>query len=359
MSILMAMRFLLTVVAILTLAVLPVLTVYGQEETGEATVEEAPQLTPITDVKTYKSWEFGCSLTAPVGWELKTGVPGALAKIIDPTKEAYLSLSANLLAEIIPLTDYRVRMERSKELYDLGGRSLKQLVEADRNLAEDVEPFFSPETLSLYESVLHDDSLSAEELALIRAEQLGDEGESYDIGPLQTMGTYLYDEVDASAGKSQRTIGIYCVRGNVGYTIIATAPGEKFDSFLPAFKEVIEEIDLRNLTGGRYAVPEPIKIETEKVGLIMGKVLKNGLGVAGVDVKLYRSVGDFKNDSPMVVVTSNSYGEFLFMNLPPGSGFLLDAEGNMEGTYVRAWQPISKLEVTEGRATMVNIEVVE
>jgi len=338
--------------------------VYAQETSSDATTTgettaETPQLTPIAPSNTYKSWEFGCILTAPEGWKLSTSAPGALAMVTDPTQQASLSLSASLLAEIIPLNDYRARMEYGNELNQAGGQNLKDLIEKDKSAGEGEKTFFPEESLILYEYVLNDDAPTPEELAIIEAQKLSSDSESCPTGPLQTLATYLYDIVDTSSAKTERLVGIYCLRGNVGYTIYAKAPKESFDSFLPTFKKIIDEIDLRHLTGGRYSVPEPIKIETEKVGLIMGKVLMNGMGMPGVKVKLYRSVTDYKNEAPMEEVTSNSYGEFLFMNLNPGSGFLLDAEGESSGAYVRAWQPISKLVVTEGRATMVNIEVVE
>jgi hypothetical protein len=360
----MAMKHLFYPAIILPLVLLGFAPINAQETTGDTTTTgetttETPQLTPIAPSNTYKSWEFGCTLTAPEGWKLSTDAPGALAMVTDPTQQASLSLSANLLAEVIPLSDYRVRMEYDNELNKAGGQDLKNLLDKDKSVPEGGKTYLPREYLKLYEDILNDDSPTAEELAIINAQKLSSDSESCSTGPLQTMATYLYDMVDTSSAKTERLVGIYCLRGNVGYTIFAKAPKESFDSFLPTFKKIIDEIDLRHLTGGRYSVPEPIKIETEKVGLIMGKVLMNGLGMPGVKVKLYRSVTDYKSDTPMEEVTSNSYGECLFMNLNPGSGFLLDAEGESSGTYVRAWQPISKLVVTEGRATMVNIEVVE
>jgi hypothetical protein len=168
------------------------------------------------------------------------------------------------------------------------------------------------------------------------------------------MTTRLYEAEDLA----ETMIVFYIVGGGVGYTVTVAAEREGFYAALPLAQDVITAMKLDRLSGGRYALPDAKAIAAAKKGIIMGKVLANGKPVGGAGVNLYVDVGAYGKGVPSHQSRSNGYGEYTFTQLEAGRYYLLEVYGVSDaGTRVRSVQPITNIDVVEGRIVFVNIEV--
>jgi hypothetical protein len=325
---------------------------FSQDDTVSDTENEIEER-----VERFSSWEFGISFEIPENWQ-KSKKPGYLVRLTEESLGIEFSIKARLLSEKIPVDNFIKRMEGEMSLNE-GYKiyNLKELLERDDFWGNEMEvPADKTEWKNPYESLLYDDEPSEEVLKKIKEkiEKLEEEEKEVDIEiPIQTEATFLYD------GGDIRNIAIYIMRGNVGYVFKMTSKRISFLNNIDDFAEILKEVDVRHIYGGQYAEEDVVEIDVKNTGVISGKVLYNGMTVPDTSIYLYKSYDDYKKGNAFDSIKSNYVGEYWFVDIEPGSGFIIDARFSGDGGSLKSYKPIDGVKVIEGKVTFVNIELVQ
>jgi len=351
------MRFInsASILLLITLSLIP-LTIHPQDE---ITTDEGDDVETV-EANTFTSWEFGISFTIPDNFERQKR-PGYLIIIKDTKNNLEFSIKVRLLSEIIPIDQFVSRMESEMNLKDGFERhDLKELIKDNEFWSGELTiPTDGTEWSNPYEILLYDDTPDEELLAKIKKEMEKVKGGDEEIFlPVQTEATYLYDDVSGSGGVGRQVV-VYCIKGNVGYAFDMKTMKDSFSANIPAFNDILRDIDIRNIYGGQYGITEVIEIDVENTGVISGKVLHNGITIPDATIFLYNNYNDFKSGNYLKSIKSNYYGEYWFVEIEPGESFIIDAVFSGDGSSLRAYSPIDRIEVNKGKVTFVNIELIE
>lgn len=328
---------------------------FAQEDEGDVEVEEEK-------LDQYSSWEFGVSFSIPEEWEIKKR-PGYLVRIVKPITDLSFSVKARLLSEIIPLDDFVQRMEREMKMSEGFARyDLQDIIDDVDFWGQEFTVPSEGDWSNPYEILLYDDTPDEELIEELKEkikemEEEGEIEESEKIEiPQQTEITVLYDEV---GDLKLRHLIVYCIKGNVGYAFKMTDRLSSFKSNITIFNKLLRDIDIRHVYGGQYGIDEMVDIDIENSGVISGKVLYNGITVPDASIYLYKDIKSYRSGKAYKEIKSNYYGEYWFIEVKPGSNFIIDAEFKSDGRNLKAYKPIDNVSVSQGKVTFVNIELIE
>jgi hypothetical protein len=301
----------------------------------------------------YSSREYGIYFDVPAGWTLDRKPASGLVALSDSLGLLKITVTAQIMAKKADVREFAKRMEGGRK-----GAVVAELVddttfpEAKRNI---LEPFVYDDTKKADKAREEHEKAEAKRPVAISGE--GGEGSGSipdDPQFLAEMTTRLYE------GENQPTTELvfYVIGGGVGYTVTVAAARDDFYAVLPLAHDAIMAMGLDRLSGGRYALPDAKALEAGKLGIIMGKVLKNGRPIAGAAVNLYSDAACHSKGVPSYRARSNGYGEYSITHLDAGRYYRLEVYGvSDEGERVRSVQPITNIDVVEGRIVFVNIEV--
>lgn len=305
----------------------------------------------------FASREFGLYFDVPAGWKLDRKPDEGLVALRDSLGLLKITVAARIMPKKKDVREFAKEAERARGLATEGA-VVAALVE-DPSFPEAKRDVLKP---FVYDDVKRVDKARKdyEESKVQRPVDLtGDErGESGSIPEerefLAEMTTRLYENEKVPT----TNLVFYVIGGGVGYSVTIAAPREDFYAALPLSHDVIAGMKLDKLSGGRYALPDDKALAAAKKGIIMGKVLKNGRPVSGAAVNLYAEAANYTKGVPSHRARSNGYGEYTFTQLEAGRYYLLEVYGvSDEGMRVRSLQPITNIDVIEGRIVFVNIEV--
>ncbi|MGQ9705818.1 MAG: hypothetical protein ACUVWP_02280 [bacterium] len=303
----------------------------------------------------YLNWEFGVSFTIPEGWTLNKNVPGYLAILNDQLELASFSVVAILMSEQKQFGDFKNIMKEHIGLSKEKETSLKNALKEPNYLI--VESIYmvidkNGELRNPYELLLYDNEPDTKLIEKLRSEKTPEEKI-----PKQTIGTYIYDTKEGEKKIHYRNIVIYSVAGNIGYVFINRAPKELYMKYITTFITLLKEIKPNNLSGGQYGLIGSMETKLENTGIISGRALKEGMSISGITVKLYANQEDYKLGKPLKETTTNSVGEFWFMDVKPANNMIIDAIGYVGTKKIKSWQPVYNITVEIGKVTFVNVEI--
>jgi hypothetical protein len=308
-----------------------------------------------SEPESYASREYGVYFDVPAGWKLDRKPKEGLVAVRDSLGLLEITLSAEIVAKKRDVREFADKAELGRGLAKKGA-VLAQLV---------ADPALDQKKREVLKPLVYDDTervdKARKEYEEAEAKRPVDVSESGDAGAipderqfLAEMTTRLYEAEDMP----KALLVFYVIGGGVGYTVTVAAEREGFYAALPLAQDVITAMKLDRLSGGRYALPNAKALAAAKRGIIMGKVLANGRPVGGAAVNLYADAAQYTKGVPTYRSRSNGYGEYTFTQLETGRYYLLEVYGVSDaGERVRSVQPITNIDVVEGRIVFVNIEV--
>lgn len=305
----------------------------------------------------YATKEYGIYFDVPPGWTLNKKPASGLVEVVSSLGYATVNIAVKVLPHRQDVTDF---VKDQETTLGLGrGEYAVDLLEAGK---------LTPDEASVVEELLLDDRAAVkkkrEAWEKEQAKKTADAGMDEtrftsltEESPLflTRFATKLYDFPE----KAKKYFVYYVIGGGIGYRITVSAEREGFFAALGLAREVLLRIKPEALDGGRYALPSDAQIRAAKMGLVIGKVLSNGVPVGGASVKLYDTKESYARREPVYSGRSNYYGEYVLTAVRPGKYYLLEAEGaNESGERVRSLQPITGIEIGPGNAVSINVEVV-
>ena len=303
----------------------------------------------------FASREYGIYFDVPAGWKLDRKPEDGLCALRDSLGLLRIHVTAAIMPKKKDVREFAKTAERGRGLSGKGV-TLADLVEKsslDERKREILKPFVYDDTKSTDEAKKkHDEAEAKRPVDVVEGEGSGSIPDEEQF--LAEMTTRLYEAEDMP----ETMLVFYVVGGGVGYTITVASEREGFYAALPLAQDVVTAMRLDRLSGGRYALPDAKALAAAKKGIIMGKVLTNGRPVGGAGVNLYVNAADYTKGVPTHQSRSNGYGEYTFTQLEAGRYYLLEVYGVSDaGERVRSVQPITNIDVIEGRIVFVNIEV--
>lgn len=356
------MRDALRIIVFVAIVSVP-LAAFGQEGEAPATSDEAPPVAaeePPPEAPaaiSYATKEYGVYFDVPAGWVLNKKPASGLVEVASSLGYATVNIAVRILADRTDVVDFVKKQEGM--LGWRGGQYAVDILNAGT---------LSSDESAVLEGFILDDREAMEKKRerweKEQAEKAADAGfDEARFGSLTEerpsfyarMTTKVYDLPE----KGTRYLVYYIVGGGVGYRITVSAERDGFYAMLPLARDIIDGINPAGLKGGRYALPSETQIRAAKQGLIIGKVLSNGVPVAGVEVKLYETKSSYERGDPVGEALSNHRGEYVLTALRPGKYFLLEAVGTSDaGVRIRSLQPITNIDVESANAVSINVEVV-
>jgi len=306
----------------------------------------------------YASREYGIYFEVPAGWALDRKPADGLVAFQDSLGLLRIVVTAQIMPQKRDVREFADKTERAR---GLGGKGLV--------VARWLEDPSVPEVKrKVLEPVLYDDTKQTdeakrkyEEAKAKRPADLGEGGADDGTGSIPGESEFMAEittRLYEAEGEAATQLVYYVVGGGVGYTITVAAAREDFFAALPMASDAITAMKIDRLSGGRYALPDAKALAAAKKGIIMGKVLSNGQPVAGAAVHLYGDAATYADGIPSYRSRSNGYGEYTLTQLKAGRYYLLEVYGVSDaGSLVRSVQPITNIDVVEGRIVFVNIEV--
>lgn len=332
------------------------LTAFGQEGEGPAaTPEEPPPEEPAA--VSYATKEYGIYFDVPAGWVLNKKPASGLVEVASSLGYAKVNIAVRILDHRTEVVDFVKKQEGM--LGWRGGEYAVDVLAAGTPAADEsavLEGFVLDDRKAMEKKRERWEKEQAEKAAdagfdEVRFGSLTDERPSF----YARTATKIYDFPE----KGTKYLVYYVVGGGVGYRITVSAERDGFYAMLPLARDIIDGINPAGLKGGRYALPSETQMRAAKQGLIMGKVLSNGVPVAGVKIKLYETKSSYERGDPVGEARSNHYGEYILTALRPGKYFLLEAVGTSDdGVRIRSLQPITNIDVEPANAVSINVEVV-
>ena len=303
----------------------------------------------------YASREYGIYFDVPAGWKLDRKPEEGLFALRDSLGLLRIRVTAAIMPKKKDVREFADATERNRGLSGKGTVLAESVAGSslDERKREVLKPFVYDDTKRTDEAKREDAEAQAKRP--VDVPEAGDAGSIPDEEKfLAEMTTRLYE-----AGDTPETLLVfYVVGGGVGYTVTVAAEREGFYAALPLAQDVVTAMKLDRLSGGRYALPDAKALAAAKKGLLMGKVLANGRPVGGAAVNLYVDAANHTKGVPTHRSRSNGYGEYTFTQLDAGRYYLLEVYGVSDaGERVRSVQPITNIDVVEGRIVFVNIEV--
>jgi len=305
----------------------------------------------------YASREFGIYFDVPAGWTLDRKPTDGLVALSDSLALLKITVAAQIMPKKIDVREFADRLERERGLAAKGA-AVAGLVgdaafaEAKRDV---LKPFAYDDTERVDKAREKYEKAEAQRPVDLAGDERGEPGAIPDERRfLAEMTTRLYE----AEGRSVTQLIFYVIGGGVGYTVTVAAARDDFYAALPLGHDAVAAMKLDKLSGGRYALPDAKAVAAAKRGIIMGKVLSNGSAVGGAAVNLYADAASYAKGVPSHRARSNGYGEYTITHLDAGRYYLLEVYGvSDEGERVRSVQPITNIDVVEGRIVFVNIEV--
>ncbi|UCH77553.1 MAG: carboxypeptidase regulatory-like domain-containing protein [Candidatus Coatesbacteria bacterium] len=306
----------------------------------------------------YASREYGIYFDVPAAWTLDRKPTDGLVALQDSLGLLRIVVTAQIMPQRRDVREFADKMERNR---GLGGKGVvvarwledPSVPEAKRKV---LEPLVYDDTKQTDEAKRKYEEAKAKRPVDL-AEGAADDGTGSIPGESEFMAeitTRLYE----AEGEAPTRLVFYVVGGGVGYTVNIAAAGDDFYAALPMASDAITAMKIDRLSGGRYALPDAKALAAAKKGIIMGKVLSNGQPVAGAAVHLYADAATYGQGVPSHRSRSNGYGEYTITQLEAGRYYLLEVYGVSDaGSRVRSVQPITNIDVVEGRIIFVNIEV--
>lgn len=305
----------------------------------------------------FASKEFGLYFDAPAGWTLDKKPADGLCTLRDTLGLIEINVAARIIPQKKDVRDFADKEERNR---DLGaGKTLFLPVDAgafDAKQCEVLAPFVLDDIKKTEEArKKHEEEKSKQPITVGTCLPDG-------AGSIPSEEPTFLAEITTryygSEAAPKSFLVYYVIGGGVGYSVAVSAARADFFGVLPLALDAVKAMKLDRLSGGRYALPDAKAISDAKMGIIMGKVLSNGTPIAGAAVNLYASAGDHKKGVPTFRVIANSYGEYTITQLRPGRYYMIEVYGVSDaGARVRSVQPITNIEITDGRVTFVNLEV--
>jgi hypothetical protein len=319
--------------------------------------EDKPAVPPAEpEVVRYATKEYGIYFDVPAGWALNKKPASGLVEVSSRLGYVTVNVAVKILPDRVDVSEF-VKNQESVLGWGRGGYAVDVLA-ADT---------LAPDEKAALEDFLLDDREAVEKKRekweKEQAEKAADAGMGEarfgsltEERPLfhARMTTKLYDFPE----KGTRYLVYYVIGGGVGYRITVSAERDGFYAMMPLAREIIDGINPVGLSGGRYALPSETQMRAAKQGLIIGKVLSNGVPVPGVKVKLYDTKAGYERGEPVGETLSNHYGEYVLTSLRPGKYYLLEAVGTSGGGKVQSLQPITNIDVESANAVSINLEVV-
>lgn len=304
--------------------------------------------TALVEGNRYSTKEFGCSLLAPEGWTLTLSIEEFLAKVESPTKDMSCGVRAQLFKEPVPIDKFIAGVEGAYGI-SRKGQDLKKYL---KPTLDSLDGEANKEQYDRIKGFIFDDAPTPEQLEKARKDS-EDRGGISEM-PEQTMASriYILPAAPPERPAEKTMLAYYIVRRTVGYAYVFTLPPGGFSASIPYLDVILSDARLKNLEGGRYALPGSIPIGPPKFGLIQGKVLRNGMDMGGVSIALYRKREDYTANKVYMRTVSTVGGEFMITNVPPGRYYILTVEG-LDGIA----KPVYNLTVQEGRAFLTNLEL--
>jgi hypothetical protein len=309
-----------------------------------------------SEPKSYANREYGLYFDVPAGWSLERKPKDGLVSLRDSLGLLRISVTAQIMPQRKDVREFAGKVERARGLKGKGAVVATLLAEPSFPDAkrEVLKPFVYDDTDLTDEARRKNDEAEAKRAADVREFPAEGAAAPEEREFLAEMTTRLYE----AEGQAATTLVFYVIGGGVGYTVTVAAAREDFFAALPLAQDVIRAIKLDKLSGGRYALPDADALTTAEKGIIMGKVLSNGRPVGGAAVNLYADAASYVKGVPSHRSRSDGYGEYAFTQLEGGRYYLLEVYGvSDEGERVRSVQPITNIDVVEGRVVFVNIEV--
>ncbi len=306
--------------------------------------------------ESYASREYGLYFDVPAGWSLERRPKEGLVSLRDSLGLLRINVAAQIMPKRIDVRELADEAERASGLDVKGSPVAKLLADAAYPDAKrEVLKAFVYDDVDLTDKARREyEEAKAKRPVDVREVSGGRTAAPEEREFLAEMTTRLYE----AEGQAATRLVFYVVGGGVGYTVTVAAAREDFYAVLPLARDVIGAIKLDKLSGGRYAIPDADALTAAKKGIIMGKVLADGRPVGGAAVNLYADAATYAKGVPSHRSRSDGYGEYAFTQLEAGRYYLLEVYGiSDEGERVRSVQPITDIDVVEGRAVFVNIEV--
>jgi len=268
-----------------------------------------------SEPESYSSREYGLYFDVPAGWSLERRPKDGLLSLRDSLGLLRINVTAQIMPQRKDVREFADEVERARGLKEKGAAVAKLMADpAFPDAKREVLRVFAYDDTDLTDKARRE----SEELRAKR---------SVDVGELPPEGITAPEEREFLA---EMTTRLYEAEGQ------------------PATRLVF--------SGGRYALPDADALTTAEKGIIMGKVLSNGRLVGGAAVNLYADAAAYAKGVPSHRSRSDGYGEYAFTQLEGGRYYLLDGISD-EGERVRSVQPITDIDVVEGRVVFVNIEV--
>jgi hypothetical protein len=302
----------------------------------------------------FASREYGLYFDVPAGWKLDRKPEDGLCALRDSLGLLRIHVTAAIMPKKKDVREFAKSSERSRGLSAKGVplTSFLEGLSGDDKRRELLKLFVYDDTKSVDEAKKKHDEAEAKRPVDVGGEGSGSIPDEEQF--LAEMTTRLYEAEDMP----ETLLVFYIVGGGVGYSVTVATEREGFYAALPLAQDVITAMKLDRLSGGRYALPDAKAIAAARKGIIMGKVLANGKPVGGAGVNLYGGAADYTKGIPTHRSRSNGYGEYSFTQLDAGRYYLLEVYGVSDaGERVRSVQPITNIDVVEGRIVFVNIEV--
>jgi hypothetical protein len=302
----------------------------------------------------FASREYGLYFDVPAGWKLDRKPEDGLCALRDSLGLLRIHVTAAIMPQKKDVREFAKSWERSRGL-SAKGVVLSDFLEGlpgDDRRREILKPFVYDDTEGVDEAKKKHVEAEAKRPVDVAGEGSGSIPDEERF--LAEMTTRLYEAEDMP----ETLLVFYIVGGGVGYSVTVAAEREGFYAALPLAQDVITAMKLDRLSGGRYALPDAKAVAAARKGIIMGKVLANGKPVGGAGINLYVGAADYTKGIPTHRSRSNGYGEYSFTQLDAGRYYLLEVYGVSDaGERVRSVQPITNIDVVEGRIVFVNIEV--
>jgi hypothetical protein len=305
----------------------------------------------------YASREYGIYFDVPAGWTLDRKPTNGLVALSDSLGLLKITVTAQIMAKRTDVREFANKVERGRGLAAKGA-DVADLVgdpafaEAKRNI---LQPFVYDDTGRVDKARKEHEEVEVQRPVDLTGDGRAESGSIPDEPQfLAEMTTRLYEAEDLPVTQ----LIFYVIGGGVGYTVTVAAARDDFYAALPLGRDAVVAMKLDRLSGGRYALPDAKALAAAKRGIIMGKVLRNGSAVGGAAVNLYADAASYAQGVPSHRARSNGYGEYTITHLDAGRYYLLEVYGvSDEGERVRSVQPITNIDVVEGRIVFVNIEV--
>jgi len=312
---------------------------------------------PEAAVERYSNREYGIYFDVPAGWAVNAKPTSGLVSLRDTLGLLQIDVAAQIMAKKKDVWEFANKYDAER------GRANKAQSVADllksaafpENQRGVLQPFLYDDTKAADDARKKYDEDKARRPVDAGGGKAADDAIPDEPDFLARITTRLYD--DEAANRTE--LAYFVVGGGVGYIITVACTRADFYTALPLAKDAIKAMQLEKLSGGRYALPDAKALAAAKRGIIMGKVLNNGAGVGGAAVNLYAASNDRAKGVPSYSTRSNASGEYTITNLSPGRYYLLEVYGLADGGQrVRSVQPINDIDVSGGRVTFVNVEVV-